>query len=106
MRLARATVCRSSTTPTIAFVGIDLLLAPVGEGMGGAGDEHEAVIVGEFDHLAAQVEEVFASFFNGGADVGADFNDGLVHLGLDLFVQAGACRGRASRCRYASAGRG
>ena len=45
----------------VAGVGIDLLDAPVGEGMGGAGDEDEAVLVGEGDHVAAELEDVFAA---------------------------------------------
>ncbi len=59
----------------IALVGIDLLLAPVGEGVSGAGDEHQAMFMGEANHLAAEIEEVFARFFDGRADVGADLDD-------------------------------
>ncbi len=71
----------------IALVGIDLLLAPVGEGMRCAGDEHQAMFVGEANHLAAEVEEIFAGLFDGGADIGADLDDRLVHFRLDLLMQ-------------------
>ena len=42
----------------VARIGIDLLGAPVGEGMGGAGDEDEAVLVGRGRSSAAEVEEI------------------------------------------------
>ena len=72
----------------VAGVGVDLLDAPVGEGMGGAGDEDEAVLFGEGDHIAAEVEEIFLSVLDGLADAGADLDDGLVHLGLDALFEA------------------
>ena len=72
----------------VARVGIDLLDAPVGEGMGGAGDEDEVVLFGEGDHVAAEVEEVFLGVLDVAADAGADLDDGLVHLGLDALFEA------------------
>ncbi len=42
----------------VAGIGIDLLDAPVGEGVSGSGDEEEVVLLGEGDHVAAEVEEV------------------------------------------------
>jgi len=56
----------------VAGVGVDLLDAPVGEGMGGAGDEDEAVLFGEGDHIAAEVEDVFLGVLDGLADARAD----------------------------------
>ena len=52
----------------IARIGIDLLRAPVGEGMRGAGDEFEIVFAGELDHLAAQFVDVFAGLIDVAAD--------------------------------------
>ena len=37
----------------VARVGINLLRAPVGEGVRGAGDEFEMVLAGQLDHFAA-----------------------------------------------------
>ncbi len=78
----------------IARVGINLLRAPVGEGMGGAGDQLEAVLAGELDHLAAQVVDVVAGLLNVAADSRADFDDGGVHLGLDALLQAQFAHGQ------------
>ena len=72
----------------VAGVGVDLLRAPVGEGVGGSGDEHEAVFFGEPDHVAAEVEEVFLGVLDVLADAGADLDDGLVQLGLDALFEA------------------
>ena len=72
----------------VAGVRVDLLDAPVGEGMGGSGDEDEAVFFGEGDHVAAEVEEVFLGVLDGLADAGADLDDGLMHLGLDALFEA------------------
>ena len=56
--------------------------------MGCAGDEDEVVFLGEADHLAAEVVEVVAGFVDVFADAGADFDDGLVHFGLDALFEA------------------
>jgi hypothetical protein len=72
----------------IARVGIDLLGAPVGEGVRCAGDELELVLAGELDHFAAQLVDVFAGLVDVAADAGADFDDRGMHLGLDAFLQA------------------
>ena len=71
----------------IARVGIDLLGAPIGEGMGGAGDELEVVVAGELDHFAAEFVDVFAGFVDVATDTRADFDDRGMHLGLDAFLQ-------------------
>ena len=55
--------------------------------MGGAGDEHQAVLVGQADEIAAEVVEVFAGVFDVGANARADLDDGLVHLGLDALFK-------------------
>ena len=72
----------------VAGIGVDLLDAPVGEGMGCAGDEDEAVLFREGDHVAAEVEEVFLGYVNVAADAGADLDDGLMHLGFDALFEA------------------
>ncbi len=71
----------------IARVGIDLLRAPVGEGMRGSGDEFEVVFARELDHFAAELVDVFAGFIDVAADAGADFDNGGMHLGLDALLQ-------------------
>jgi hypothetical protein len=71
----------------VAGVGVDLLDAPVGEGVSGAGDEEEVVLFGESDHVAAEIEEIFLRDLNVAADAGADLDDGLVHLGLDALFE-------------------
>ena len=72
----------------VAGVGVDLLDAPVGEGVSGACDEDEVVLFGEGDHVAAEVEEVLLGDLDVAADAGADLDDGLVHLGLDPLFEA------------------
>ena len=89
----------------VARVGIDLLGAPVGEGMRGAGDEFELVFAGELDHFAAEFVDVFAGLVDVAADAGADFDDGGVHLGLDALLKAQLAVWPASRFRYGSADR-
>ena len=71
----------------VALVGVDLLHAPVREGVGGAGDEAEAVFFRETDHVAAQVEEVFLCFLDVLADAGAYLDDGLMELRLDALFE-------------------
>ena len=71
----------------VALVGIDVLLAPVGERMRGAGAEQQAVLLGELHHRAPQVEDVGARLLHVAADAGADLDDRLVHLGLDALVE-------------------
>ena len=48
IRLARATIFMSSTIVSIALVGIDLLLAPVGEGVGAGGRQAQTVLLRQF----------------------------------------------------------
>ena len=71
----------------VALVGVDVLHAPVGERMRGAGDELQAVLLGERDHLPAQVAQIRRRFLDGLADARADLDHRLVHLGLHAFVQ-------------------
>ena len=90
----------------VAGVGVNLLDAPVGEGMGGSGDKDEIVFFGEIDHGAPEIEEVLLRDLDVAADAGADFDDGLVHLGLDaLFEAEFGFLWRASRSRCVSGGR-
>jgi len=69
----------------VAFVGVDFLFAPVGEGVCGGGGDAEAVVFGEADDAGAEFAEVGFGFLDVAADTGADFDDGLVHFGLDAF---------------------
>src|ERR1700733_11802053 len=71
----------------IARVGIDFLHAPVRKGMGRTGNENEAVLFRQRDHVAAQVEEVFLRDLDIAANSGANLNDGLMHLRLDALFQ-------------------
>ena len=71
----------------IALVRIDVLHAPVGERMRGAGRQQQAVLAREPNHLAPQIDDVLARFLDVAADAGADLDHRLVHLGLDLLVQ-------------------
>ncbi len=71
----------------VSLVRVDVLDAPVGERMGRARREKQAVLVREREHAAPQVAEVHRGVADGLADAGADFDDRLVHLGLDALVQ-------------------
>ena len=46
--------------------------------------KQESVVASEADHVPAQLADVFLGFLDVLADAGADFDHGLVHLGLDL----------------------
>ena len=70
----------------VALVGIDVLVAPVGERMRRAGDETQAVLLGERDHAAPQVLQILGGLRDGPADAGADLDDRLVHLRLHTLV--------------------
>jgi hypothetical protein len=56
--------------------------------MGCAGDQDEAVLLRQLHHFAAEVGDGFLRLFDVVADAGADFDDGLVHLGLDALFEA------------------
>ena len=71
----------------VAGVGVDLLDAPVGEGVSGACHQHQAMFLRQPDHVAPEIEEVFLGLLDVLADAGADFDDGLVHLGLDALFE-------------------
>ena len=89
----------------VARVGIDILRAPVGKGMGGAGDQFETVLAGQLDHLAAQFVDVFARLVDIAADARAHLYHGSVHLRLDALLQAQLALRPASRSGCASADR-
>jgi hypothetical protein len=73
-----------------------------------AGDQDEAVLLGEGDHVAAQVEEVFLGILDVAADARADLDDGLVHFGFDALFEAelslGEHLGRDVRAEIAGLG--
>ena len=71
----------------IALVGIDILLAPVGKGMRGAGAQQQPVVLGELHHRPPQVQDVGLRFLDVLADTGADLDHRLVHLRLDALVE-------------------
>ena len=87
IRFERATIFRSSTIMLVALIGIDGLLAPVGERMRGGGGQPETVFAGQLDNAAAEFGDIPAGFLDVLADAGADFDDRLVHLRLDLLLQ-------------------
>ena len=72
----------------VARIRVDLLHPPVGKGMGRAGDEHKPMLLGQRNHIAAQVEEVFLGDLDIAAHPRSDFDDGLMHLGLDALFEA------------------
>jgi len=72
----------------IAFIRVDLLRTPIGEWMRGSGDQAKAMLVGKTNHVAAQIEEIFLGVADILADAGSDFDDGLMHLGLDALFEA------------------
>ena len=69
----------------VTLVGINFLFAPVGEGVGGRGGDAEAILFCEADEAGAQFVEVCPGLLNVVADAGADFDNALVHFGLDAF---------------------
>ena len=71
----------------VAIVGIDLLHAPVGKGMRGGGGEAQAILASQANHVAAQFLQLVLGVLDVGADRGADFDDRLVHLGLDALLK-------------------
>ena len=71
----------------VALVGINVLRAPVRKRMRPAGAEQQAVLLGEGDHGAAELEDVGARLLHVAADAGADLDDRLVHFGLDALVE-------------------
>ena len=71
----------------VAFVRIDLLMAPVGKGMRAGGGDLQIVLSGQFDHLPTNKRDLLARFLDRVADPGADFDDRLMHLGFDGLMQ-------------------
>src|SRR5581483_7448768 len=56
--------------------------------MGRAGDEHQVVLLGEMNHVAAQIVQVLARLPDVAAHARAHLNHGLMHLGLDALLKA------------------
>ena len=71
----------------VALVGVDVLRAPVGEGMGRAGDELQPVLFGEADHPPPQVPQIRRRVLDRLVHARAHLDHRLVHLGLHAFVQ-------------------
>ena len=71
----------------VALIRINVLRAPVGKRVRGAGTQQQAVLAGELHHGAAQVEDVGARLLHVAAHAGADFDHRLVHLRLDALVE-------------------
>ena len=71
----------------VAGIRIDVLLAPVGERMGGAGDEEQPVVLCQAHHRPPQVDDVLTRLANRPAHAGAHLDHGLMHLGLDALVE-------------------
>ena len=53
IRFDRATSLHVLDDLVVALVRVDVLLAPVGERVGGAGAQHQAVLARERDHVRA-----------------------------------------------------
>ncbi len=66
----------------------DLLLHPGRERMGARRGDLEPVARGQLDHRAPEVHQLGSHLGGRAADLGADLDDGLVQLGLDLLQEA------------------
>ncbi len=78
----------------VSRVGIDLLRAPVREGMRRSRNQHQPMLPRQQNHLAAQIEEIQPGLFHRVADVGAHLHHGLVHLSLDALLQSELAMGQ------------
>lgn len=58
----------------VSSVGIDILRAPIGEGMGGGGGEAKVVLVGQMDEVGAEQFDFQSGFLDVAADGGAHFD--------------------------------
>ncbi len=67
----------------VAVVGIDLLIAPLSEGMRAARRETQPVLPRQRDDLLPDTADFVTRFLNVPADAGADFDHRLVHFRLD-----------------------
>ena len=107
MRLARATICRSSTMIVIALVRIDLLLAPVGERVRGAGDQAQTMFIERSRIIWRRILWMSSRGFLDVRQmlVPTSTTDWCISA-LTRSCRSEFARGRASRCRCGSAGRG
>ena len=71
----------------VAVVSVDLLHPPVGKRMGRGRSQPQAVLLGQRDHVAAQLLDFFLGVLDVAADRGSDLDHGLVHLRLDPLLQ-------------------
>ena len=71
----------------VAFAFGDFLVGPVGEGVRAGRGDDEALLARETEELFAQVDDLPARVADVGADRRAEFDDGLVHLGLHAFAE-------------------
>ncbi|MNL41779.1 hypothetical protein D3C87_1642030 [compost metagenome] len=71
----------------VAVLVGDVLGLPVAEGVGARGHDLEAVLLGQAGDRRAQLHDVLGGLGDVGADVGADLDDRLVHLGLDALAE-------------------
>jgi hypothetical protein len=72
----------------VARSGINSLLAPIGEGMGGAGYQCQAIFTGQPDHLSPQFVNILACLVDVAADAGTDLDDRRMHLCFDPLLQS------------------
>ena len=71
----------------VAVVGIDLLFAPLREGVGAAGRQAKAVLPLKRDDLLSDAADFVLGFLDILADAGANLDHGLVHLRLHALRQ-------------------
>ena len=55
--------------------------------MSGPGHQNQAVVLGQLDHLAAELVDVRACLVNVAADARANLDDRCVHLRLDPLLE-------------------
>jgi len=63
----------------VTLVGINLLGTPVGEGVGRACAQPQSMLLGQRNHVVAQLLYVFFRILDGIANARAHLDDGLVH---------------------------
>src|SRR5580658_7331277 len=71
----------------VAFVGIDLLLTPVGEWMGAGSGDPQAILARQADDAATERANLLARLVDVMADASADLYYTLMHLGFYGFVE-------------------
>ena len=71
----------------ITLVGIDVLHAPVREGMRRAGRQQQPMLARQANRSSPQVGDIFPGLADRPAHAGPDLDDRLMHLGFDLLLE-------------------